>query len=280
MPFAPLPRNIGQCAVAFLFLLLGLAAVPARATEPALSFLSGGKEALRTTAADLRARKDARVIDVFDSSYGRRKRYRAVPIKDLLTEAYGPAWIEDGVGEFFFESVDGYRPHAKVPVLAEDGGMLAFEDADAPGWEEIPNARTRPGPFYLVWTGAEQSPDKGYPWAPRLVSLKSALIEDEYPKATPRDAAPKSRAPAGWEIFRRDCISCHAMSGQGGAVGPDLNEPRGITSYLKKKHLKAYIQRASDFRHTKMPDFGQLSSKDLDDLMTYFDFMAVQAGTN
>jgi mono/diheme cytochrome c family protein len=262
-----------------LFLLLALAAAPARAAEPALSFMSGDKEVLRVTAADLTARPDARVIALTDSFYGKRKRYRAVPIKDLLAQAYGPAWIEDGVGEFFFEALDGYRSHARVPILAEDGGMLAFADADAKDWEEMPKEKARPGPFYLVWTGAEQTPQKGYPWPWQLVSVKSAIIEDEYPKAVPRNAAPKSRAPAGWAIFRRNCISCHSISGQGGSVGPDLNEPRGITRYHDKKELKAFIHKASSFRHTKMPDFDELTSTDLDDLMAYFDFMSVQAGT-
>ena len=263
----------------YLFLLCALAAAPARAAEPAISFLSGDKEVLRATAAELGARRDARVISLTDPFYGKRKRYRAVPIKDLLAHAYGPDWIENGVGEFFFEALDGYRFHARVPILAEDGGMLAFADADSPGWEEMPKEKLRPGPFYLVWIGADQTPKKGYPWPWQLVSVKSAIVEDEYPKAVPRDAGAKSRAPAGWAIFRSDCISCHAISGQGGSVGPDLNEPRGITRYHDKKELKAFIRKASSFRHTKMPDFDELTAGDLDDLMAYFDYVSARAGT-
>ena len=157
--------------------------------------------------------------------------------------------------------------------------MLAFADADAADWEEMPKEKIRPGPFYLVWTGAEQTPQKGYPWPWQLMSVKSAIIEDEYPKAVPRGAGRDSRAPAGWALFRRSCISCHAISGQGGSVGPDLNEPRGITRYHDKKELKAFIHKASAFRHTKMPDFDELTPRDLDDLMAYFDFMSAKAGT-
>jgi mono/diheme cytochrome c family protein len=262
-----------------LFLLCALAAAPARAAEPAISFLSGDKEVLRATAAELGARRDARAITLTDPFYGKQKHYRAVPIKNLLAEAYGPAWIEDGVGEFFFEALDGYRFHARVPILTEDGGMLAFADADSPSWEEMPKEKIRPGPFYLVWIGAGKTPKNGYPWPWQLASVKSGIVEDEYPKAVPRGAGMKSRAPAGWAIFRRDCISCHAISGQGGSVGPDLNEPRGITRYHDKKELKAFIRKASSFRHTKMPDFDELTPDDLNDLMAYFDYMSARAGT-
>lgn len=261
--------------LAALFLL----AAPARAAEPSLAFVSGDRELLRVTAWDLAHRKDARVVEVKDPFYGKVKHYRAAPIRNLLTLAYGPTWVEDGVGEMFFEALDGYRSHAKLPLLALEGGMLAFEDADVPGWEEMPKEKVKPGPFYLVWLGADQTPDKGYPWPWQMTTIRPGIVDDLFPKAVPRNVPVKSRAPAGWAIFRSRCISCHAMSGDGGSVGPDLNEPRGVTTYHDEKHLKEYIRRASAFRHTKMPDFDELEPKDLDDLMAYFDFMTVQAGT-
>lgn len=259
--------------------LLVLLALPTRAAEPALKFLTDGTTSLALTAGDLRARKDAKLIQINDPFYGRRKKYRAVPLKNLLTAAYGSSWLENGLGEFFFEALDGYRSHAKVGLIAEDGGMLVFEDADFPAWEEMPKEKTKPGPFYLVWQGTEQTPAKGYPWPWQIETVKSALLEDEYPKAVPRNVPPRSRATAGWAIFRSRCISCHSINGQGGSVGPDLNEPRGITRYHDKSELKQFIKRASSFRHTKMPDFDELEKRDLDDLMAYFDFISVQSGT-
>ena len=65
----------------------------------------------------------------------------------------------------------------------------------------------------------------------------------------------------------------------GGTLGPDLNEPRGITRYQKKSFLKSFIKKASSFRRTKMPDFDDLSSSELNDLMSYFDHMSRLAGT-
>ena len=261
------------------FAVLLALAPGAKAADSALVFYSGTKEVLRMTAAEMGARPDAKVVDVADPSYGRRKRLRAVPLRGLLTAAYGASWGEQTLGQVFFDSLDGYRSHAKVGDLMASGGWLAFDDSEVPGWEEVPDKRMRPGPFYLFWTGADQRPRNGFPWPWQIVSMRMGMIEEEYPKAVPRGAAPDSRAARGWKIFRQDCISCHAMSGQGGAVGPDLNEPKGVTRFHSKRHLKAYIKKASAFRHTKMPDFDELTPGDLNDLMAYFDRMSELAGT-
>lgn len=260
----------------FAFLLLA----PARAadTAAALVFVSGDKEALRLTAADLTKRPAARVIEVNDEFYKTRKRYKAVPLKDLLTAAYGGTWGENALGEVFFDALDGYRSHAKVATLMNDGGMIAFADADSPAWAPMPGGVV-PGPFYLVWTGPEQTPKKGFPWPWQIQSVKMTILEDEYPKALPKGAGADSAAGRGWTIFKRSCISCHSISGAGGTVGPDLNEPRGVTRYQRKSFLKAFIRKPSSFRRTKMPDFDELERADLNDLMAYFDHMSALAGS-
>jgi len=265
------------------FFLALLLATPAPASDPVsalstLTFVSGEKEVLRSTPADLAKRPSARVVEIEDPFYKRRMRYKAVPLKELLTAAYGGSWGENALDDVFFDALDGYRSHARVSVLMNDGAMIAFADADAPDWRPMPKG-ILPGPFYLVWTGPGQTPAKGFPWPWQVTGVKMIVLEDEYPKALPRGAAPDSAAVRGWETFKRSCISCHSMSGAGGTVGPDLNEPRGITRYQNKSFLKAYIKKASSFRHTKMPDFDELSSRELKDLMSYFDHMTRLADT-
>lgn len=264
-----------------LLLLAFLLVVPSRAgevTPSVLSFVSDDKEVLRLTPADLAKRPAARTIEVEDPFYKRRMRYKAVPLRDLLTAAYGGSWGTNVLGEVFFEALDGYRSHARVSVLMNDGGVIAFADADSPSWRPMPKGVV-PGPFYLVWTGPGQTPDKGFPWPWQITGVKMTVLEDEYPQALPKGAGPDSAAVRGWKTFRRACISCHSMSGAGGTVGPDLNEPRGITRYQKKSFLKPFIRQASSFRRTKMPDFNDLSDDELDDLMSYFDHMTRLAGT-
>lgn len=265
--------------LALLFAVSGAGATELAAAD-ALVFAAGesGKELLRVTAADLAKRPSARLVEIEDPFYKRRKRYRAVPLKDLMTAAYGGTWGENTLGEVFFEALDGYRSHAPVSKLMNDGGMVAFADADGP-WEAIPGRAGSPAPFYLVWTGPEQRAHAGFPWPWQLAEVKMTVLEDEYPKALPKGAGPDSAAGRGWSVFRQSCIACHAMSKAGGMVGPDLNEPRGITRYQSKKHLKAYIRKASSFRHTRMPDFETLTPRELDDLMAYFDHMSALAGT-
>lgn len=264
------------------FLLALLLAAPLRAAEgpPAvLSFVSGDKLVLRLTAADMAKRPSARTIEIADPVYGKTKRWRAVPLKDLLTAAYGGTWGENALGEVFFDALDGYRSHAKVSTLMNDGGMIAFADADVPGWEPIPGKTDKPAPFYLTWTGPAQTVKNGYPWPYEVIGIKMTVLEDEYPSALPKGAAPDSPAVRGWTIFKRSCISCHSISGAGGTVGPDLNEPRGITRYQRRPFLKSFIRKASSFRRTKMPDFDDLDPVELDALLAYFDHMSNLAGT-
>ncbi len=272
------------CTIAaMLFSLLLALAAPALAADPfadaALTFTSGDKEVLRLTAADMAKRPSARTITVDDMFHKKPKKYKAIPLKDLLTAAYGGTWGENALGEVFFDALDGYRSHAKVAVLMNPGGMIAFAEADGSPWEESAARKGNPGPFYLVWTGPEQTAKKGFPWPWQITAVKMTILEDEYPNALPKGAAPDSAAVKGWNTFRRLCISCHSMSGDGGTVGPDLNAPRGITRYQSKSFLKKFIKRASSFRHTKMSDFDELDNGELNELMAYFDHMSKLHGT-
>ena len=148
-----------------------------------------------------------------------------------------------------------------------------------PNGEAIPNKGMTPAPYYVVWTGPEQTSKAGYPWPWAMVGVKMAILEDEYPNALPKGAAPDSAAGRGWNLFRKNCISCHSISGDGGTVGPDLNAPRGVTRYQRRSFLKSFIKQASSFRHTKMPDFGELEPSELNDLLAYFDHMSELHGT-
>ena len=66
---------------------------------------------------------------------------------------------------------------------------------------------------------------------------------------------------------------CHSINRKGGKIGPDLNAPRSIVSYRSASMIKEFIKNPSKYRHTLMPDHPDLSEQDLDNLISYFNYM-------
>ncbi len=145
-----------------------------------------------------------------------------------------------------------------------------------PAWEPIGRAAVDPGPFYLVWTGADQTDVHRYPWPYQLAAIEISSFDSLYPHTVPRGAAEGDPARVGFAIFRAECVSCHAINGEGGKVGPDLNIPRSIVEYRPAEQVKAFIRDPHSFRYTSMPAHLHLSPRDLDSLVAYFQVMKDQ----
>jgi mono/diheme cytochrome c family protein len=90
----------------------------------------------------------------------------------------------------------------------------------------------------------------------------------------PPGAPPGSAAARGFAVFRRSCLQCHAVNGDGGRVGPELNVPQSIVDYRPEAQLRAFIRDPSRFRYTQMPANPHLSDADLDALLAYFRHMS------
>jgi len=65
-------------------------------------------------------------------------------------------------------------------------------------------------------------------------------------------------------------MACHAINGEGGTVGPDLNVPQSIVEYRPVPQIKAYVRDPATFRYGNMPAHPDLSGADLDALVAYF----------
>src|SRR4029077_21268172 len=81
---------------------------------------------------------------------------------------------------------------------------------------------------------------------------------------------PDAPAWKGYTIFRSECIACHAINGEGGTIGPELNVPQSIVEYRPEEQLKAYIRKPETFRYTSMPSHEHLTPADLDAVIAYF----------
>jgi mono/diheme cytochrome c family protein len=245
--------------------------------DPTLRFLRDGQVVKTLTRAELE-KGCGTEVPVDDPYYGRTVRYRACPLATVLEMGFGVPATDLASSDVVFRAKDGYAKPASGARLAEPGGYVAFADAarahgDDPGFEPIDRKQVDPAPFYLVWSKPEQRDTHRYPWPYQLAEIEIVSLDQRYPHIAPTGAAPGSMAREGFEIFKTDCIACHAINGEGGKVGPDLNVPKNILEYRPAEQVKQYIQNPQSFRYTSMPAHPYLTPLQLDALISYFDVM-------
>ncbi len=247
-----------------------VAAIAEARAEATLSFSRDGEEVDQRTLAEMAEAHGVEEWEAFDPYYQRVKRWRTVPLEPVLTEVFG----EDDTlreREFLLRAEDGYKvPISGEKLLGDKGPYLAFRDRDHPDWEPIGPQQADPGPFYLVWRGAEQQDREAYPRPWQLAEIEIATFEDVFPRTVPVNSAPRSAARKGFAIYKEQCVRCHAINQQGGHVGPELNVPQNITEYRPEAQIRAYIKNPRTFRYGNMPPFPHLTEEDLDHIIAYF----------
>lgn len=71
----------------------------------------------------------------------------------------------------------------------------------------------------------------------------------------------------GEQIFKQKCAMCHAVKGQGGAIGPELTK---VAARLKAKDLKEKLDNPKKTNPSSMmPSFKTLPKAEMDALMGY-----------
>ncbi len=240
---------------------------------PSLKFLISGIIVKDVDLKELEGNIEAHEIKFYDPMYKKEKKYRGFELRDVLQLGFGDEWKNSDYTDIAFEALDGYVSVSSISKFREPGGYIVFSDLDFTNWEPISIKEATPGPFYLVWTGKDQTTKNEYPWPWQLSSINLIKFEEQYSAVSPSGVSENSDVYKGYEIFKGRCVRCHSMNGEGGKVGPDLNAPQSIVAYRNAYMIKEMIKNPSKYRYTQMPDHPDLSDQDLDNVLAYFNYM-------
>jgi len=209
-----------------------------------------------------------RRIVTFDPYYGKNKAFRAVPLRDLLVQGFAGRALQSE--QLVLRCRDGYTVPTTGQRLLEEGAFVAVGEADSAVWESIGPQHVDPRPFYLFWTGSHQQNIEHYPRPWQLTGVELARFETLFPHVIPSGVAADSPTQRGLNLFREQCIRCHAINREGGRIGPDLNVPQSIVEYRPVQQIRDYIVNPQRFRYSSMPPHPHLTAADLDALVAYF----------
>jgi len=219
-------------------------------------------------------------VEVDDPYRGERTRYQVLSFRCVLDQGFA---ARGGAASLAQESLllrarDGYTRPAAGSVVVDPNAQLAFGEPGlaAPRFRPIDRRQIDPSPFYLVWTGIAHGDPHEHPWPYQLVTIEIAPFEAAFPHTAPTGLARSDPGWRGYALFQQSCSACHAINGEGGTVGPDLNVPRSIVEYRPLPQIRAYIRNPEATRYTSMPAHPQLSESDLDALIAYFRAMSTR----
>jgi cytochrome c2 len=217
--------------------------------------------------------KDTIVTVVNDPVYHKTKKYNAVNALTLIANEIDLSKIDAKSTKIVFECMDGYKPEMPLALFLASKPYLAFKDVDAKGtdWEPISKNGNKmdAAPFYLVYTDAPAKDDR-YKWPYNLIKIHLEPIDKSKTALYPKD----SSKVAGYTLFQNQCITCHAINGIGGEMGPELNYPKSVTEYWIETELVNYIVNPASFRNkVKMPTLG-ITKQQSQEIVGYLKYMA------
>ena len=221
--------------------------------------------------------KNTTIITVADDPvYHAIKRYDALPLRELLKTYTSIKNIESDKYQVVFECEDGYKPMMPLDKFLTAQSFLAIRDVDAPKGKLFSpilkdGHQMKATPFYVVYQGASAK-DADLKWPYNLIKIHLVPNSQNTAVLFPKD---NKKATVGFNLFIKNCVTCHAINKIGGNMGPELNYPKSVTEYWDKNQLKAFIKNPASFRNgVKMPTLANLDKRQINEIVYYLDYMA------
>ena len=219
--------------------------------------------------------KDTVVTITNDPVYRKEKKYKAVSASLLIKNEIDLSKIDPKNTKIVFECVDGYKPEMPLELFLKAKPYLAFKDVDAPkgsNWEAIikNGNEMNADPFYIVYPSVS-SKDARYKWPYNLVKIYLEPLNKSTLELYPLK---NRKLESGYKLFKNHCLTCHAINGIGGTMGPELNYPKSVAEYWKEDELVKYIINPASFRNkVKMPTLG-ISKQQSQEIVDYLKYMS------
>lgn len=217
------------------------------------------------------------VTVISDPVYHTTKQFNAISLNELLVAHTSVKNLDAPQFQIVFECEDGYKPVMPLKQLLSAKAFIALSDVQAPkgkAWAPIikNGHEMKAAPFYLIYQGiSAKNPD--YKWPYNLIKIH--LIPNKADQTAALVPKNNTKAEAGFELFNKNCLVCHAINKIGGSMGPELNYPKSVTEYWDKDQLKAFIKNPASFRNgVKMPTIKTLTPQEINAIVYYLEYMA------
>ncbi|MGQ7944555.1 c-type cytochrome [Flavobacterium sp. WC2509] len=224
--------------------------------------------------------KDTLVIVENDPVYHKTKKYLAVNASAIVKKEIDLSKVDIKNTLIVFECIDGYKPEMPLELFLKAKPYLAFKDIDAAkgsNWERIikDGNEMNADPFYLVYTSVPTD-NQEYKWPYNVIKFQ--LVSKNINNALkPID---DEKVTKGFVLYQKQCITCHAINGIGGEMGPELNYPKSVTEYWKENELVDYIVNPASFRNkVKMPTLG-ITKQQSQEIVDYLKYMSEHKKVN
>jgi len=225
------------------------------AGSPGLHFARHGEPVATATLESLRARFPASRVRVREPYETGAVAFEAFAFVDVLDAIYSREWRDEE--EILFTCSDGYQPTVPVQRVLQHRAWLAFDRVGEAGFsilklESGQRKRIELGPFYLIWENLDdpqvrQEGDYGWPY--QVVGVDLIRTADRFPRMLP-PAGSTGAVRDGFAAFRVHCSRCHAINGEGGRIGPELNAPVSAV----ERHDAIWLRRWMDDPSQIAPD--------------------------
>ena len=227
-----------------------------------IEFKAHGQPIRILSAGDLANITPAVSLKVFEIHEKKDRVYQAYPARAVFNKIFGKEWKK--AEEAVFISMDGYQASIPLAKFRSHEAYFAFAHADGSPFLMTNtlqnNEVVQLGPLYLIWDNMKSKTlrEGGAADLPYQVeSIELTTFAARFPNLSP-PAKSSAAVQRGFLYFRKHCMACHMINGQGGGKAPELNYPTSVVEYIKPEYLARWIENPSSVRHnTLMPGLAQ-----------------------